>query len=50
MDIPTSIIDISGTLLVRIPSEMVKELGLTKDMKASIKDLSPLRLEIQLKK
>lgn len=49
MDIPTSIIEISGTLMVRIPREMVNELGITKDMKVRAADVNKKLIEFHFK-
>lgn len=49
MDIPTSIIEISGTLMIRIPKEMVNELGITKNMKVSAVDVNKKLIELQFR-
>lgn len=49
MDIPTSIIEISGTMLVRIPKEMVNELGLNKNMKANVIDVNDRLIQLHFK-
>ncbi len=49
MDIPTSIIEISGTLYVCIPKAMVKEHGFTTNTKANIMDVRDNLLEIHIK-
>lgn len=49
MDIPTSIIEISGTLMVRIPKEMVNELGLNKSMKVNAINVNNHLIELRFK-
>lgn len=49
MDIPTSIVEISGTMHVRIPKEMVNELGLTKNMKVNAVDKNKELIELHFK-
>lgn len=49
MDIPTSIIEISGTMHVRIPKEMVTELGLTKNMKVNAVDKNNRLVELRFR-
>jgi len=49
MDIPTSIIEISGTLMVRIPKEMVNEIGLHKDMKANAININNHLIELHFR-
>lgn len=49
MDIPTSIIEISGTLMIRIPKEMVNELGLTKSMRVSAVSMNNQLIELRFR-
>lgn len=49
MDIPTSLIEISGTLMVRIPKEMVSELGLNKSMKANVVNINNHLIEVHIR-
>jgi len=49
MDIPTSIIEISGTFMVRIPKEMVNELGLTRNMRVNAMNVNNHLIELHFK-
>jgi len=47
MNIPTTVHEIGGTLMIRIPMEMVKERNLNKNMKASVVDISRHLIELR---
>lgn len=49
MDIPTSIIETSGTLMIRIPKEMVNELGLNKNMKVNAVNVNDHLIELHFR-
>ena len=49
MDIPTSIIETSGTLMIRIPKEMVNEIGLNKNMKVNAVNVNDHLIELHFR-
>lgn len=47
MDVPTTIHNIGGTLMVRIPIEVVKECGINKNMKVNAVNVSNDLIELR---